>query len=102
MKKRSVKAKNWKDLQLKYCAFILKELIKQENLSQIEKWGIQDHCIFEWLTYITEEQGELSKAISEYVYRNGDVREIVNEGVQVIVLTLKVVEMALKRELEGK
>ena len=66
-----LKFKNWQHLVL---------LIGNENLKQIEKWGIQTHSAFEWLTYTAEELGSLAKAISEYEYRNGPKEKIVDEA----------------------
>lgn len=74
----------------------LKELIesiKLEHKSQLSKWGVQTHTLFEWLGYITEELGSLSKAISEYEYRNGRYDEIYKEAIQVATLALKIAEM---------
>lgn len=69
------------------------ELISDENANQIKKWGVQDHHVFEWLAYTTEELGELSKAISEYIYRGGDKKNIINEAIQTATLSLKIAEM---------
>lgn len=70
-------------------------LILKESQVQINKWGIQEHTLFEWLAYSTEELGELSNAISEYVYRNGTKQHIVNEAIQTSTLCLKIAEMIL-------
>lgn len=78
----------------------LKALIRSletENENQIVKWGVQTHSIFEWLAYTTEELGSLSKAISEYEYRNGSIKEVYNEAIQVSTLSLKIAEMMLVR-----
>lgn len=83
-----------KDLGFKKMDKLL-ELVSKENINQIEKWGWQDHDIFEWLAYITEELGELSNAISEYTYRDGKKKEIVKEAIQTVTLALKIAEMCL-------
>lgn len=64
-----------------------------ESLMQIDKWGLQEHSPFEWLTYTTEELGELAQAISEYEYRDGSKVEIVKEAIQVATLALKIAAM---------
>ena len=74
------------------------DLIKQENISQVMKWGKQDHSPFEWLAYTTEELGELSKAISEHFYRDGTREDVVKEAIQVVTLSLKIAEMYLNKE----
>lgn len=78
------------------------DLIASENSRQLEKWGIQSRNPFEWLAYITEEVGELSEAISEYTYRNGSIKDIKKEAIQVATLALKVAEMALAREKQNR
>ncbi len=60
----------------------LVELIKKENKDQIDKWGIQETIPSEWMLFTMEELGELAEAISEYEYRNGSVKNIVNEAIQ--------------------
>ncbi len=67
--------------------------VQNENMSQLRKWGIQIHSAFEWLTYVTEEVGELSKAISENEYRYGGKEDVVKEAIQVATLALKIAEM---------
>lgn len=80
------------------CFKTINELIdnmKHENARQIDKWGIQEHTLFEWLAYTTEEIGELSKAISEYVYRKGTLIDIFDEAIQTATLSLKIAEMII-------
>ena len=74
------------------------DLIKQENIKQITKWGVQTRHPFEWLAYTTEELGELSQAISEWYYRHGERENIVKEAIQVATLSLKIAEMFLNLE----
>ncbi len=66
-----------------------------EHFFQIKKWGIQTHSFFEWCNYITEELGELAKAIAENEYRHGTKQEIIDEAIQVATLALKIAEMCL-------
>ena len=67
--------------------------VSEENRSQLKKWGVQTHSAFEWLTYATEELGELANAISVYEYRGGDSEDVVKEAIQVATLALKIAEM---------
>lgn len=94
------KKENWKDLQLSFDRNNLFEDIELENQKQVKKWGVQIHSIFEWLAYTTEELGELSKAISEYVYRNGSADEIYKEALQTATLSLKIAEMVHARLID--
>ena len=84
--------KKYTDLELKDKQWILKK-IKDENINQLDKWGIQTHSAFEWLAYTTEELGELAQAISEVEYRDGEKEQVVKEAVQVATLALKIAEM---------
>ena len=67
--------------------------IQNENERQLLKWGIQTYSPFEWLTYTTEELGELAQAISEHEYRDGTKEAVVKEAIQVATLALKIAEM---------
>lgn len=67
--------------------------LDEENLRQIEKWGIQECTVFEWLSYTAEELGSLAKAINEHHYRKGPKDKIIAEAFQVATLALKIAEM---------
>lgn len=76
------------------------EFLLYEHKEQIKKWGWQMHHLFEWLAYITEEEGELARAISEYVTggqksggRDGDLLDIAIESMQVATLAAKLMWM---------
>ena len=71
----------------------LYNLIGNENDNQLRKWGVQNHSPFEWLTYTTEELGELACAISEAEYRGGLTESVVKEAIQTATLCLKIAEM---------
>jgi len=80
------------DRGLRDDSWILKK-IWDENTSQIIKWGIQSKSAWEWLTFTTEELGELAKAIADYEYGHGPREEVVKEAIQVATLALKIAEM---------
>ena len=84
--------KQYTDLLLS-CEAWMTTKIRIENKAQLHKWGVQTHTAFEWLTYTTEELGELANAISEYEYRGGTKGDVVKEAVQVATLALKIAEM---------
>lgn len=84
--------KQYTDLMLKD-RNLLMNLIVNEHHKQIQKWGIQKRSSFEWLAYLTEEVGSLSKAISEYEYRNGTRAKVWHEAIQVTTLAIKIAEM---------
>jgi NTP pyrophosphatase (non-canonical NTP hydrolase) len=68
-------------------------MVGDENLRQLDKWGVQTRHPAEWLMYIMEELGELSQAISEHLYWTGNVEDVISEAIQVSTLSLKVAEM---------
>jgi NTP pyrophosphatase (non-canonical NTP hydrolase) len=65
--------------------------VQLEHWKQLGKWGIQKRSLFEWMTYLTEEVGELAQAIAEYEYRDGKSIEIEKEGIQVAALACKII-----------
>jgi len=69
------------------------DLVFEENIKQLNKWGIQNRSPFEWLTYLAEEVGELAEAIQNSEYHNGEKRNVVNEAIQAATLALKIAEM---------
>ena len=72
---------------------LLQKKVLVEHQHQVDKWGCQSHSPFEWLTYTTEELGELAQAISEHAYRNGDIDSVIDEAIQTATLSLKIAEM---------
>lgn len=67
--------------------------IDEEDERQLAKWGFQEHNIFEWLAYLTEEIGEVNRAVMEYVYRQGNKKDIEKEAIQVATLAIKIKQM---------
>ena len=92
MTEKLIKMKGYTDLKLVKFHELM-EKVADENEHQLERWGVQTHSAFEWLTYITEELGELAQAISEVEYRDGQETWVVNEAIQVATLSLKIAEM---------
>jgi NTP pyrophosphatase (non-canonical NTP hydrolase) len=72
-------------------------MVEQEDARQILKWGVQSRTPFEWLTYTTEELGELADAISTHAYRRVGEKNgrdsVVKEAIQVATLALKIATM---------
>lgn len=75
-------------------------MIEDENIRQLNKWGVQNRTPFEWYTYLAEEFGEVGKAIAEHVYRKGNDKEIIEECIQVATLSLKIAEMYMNQREE--
>jgi hypothetical protein len=88
--------KKYKDTGLKNFEF-LTHSIENENNLQFQRWGIQNRTLPEWLMYATEEIGELSEAISEYIYRKGNEVSIINEAIQTATLILKIADMVIEQ-----
>ncbi len=68
-----------------------------EGEKQVAKWGIQNRTSFEWMAFLTEEIGELAKAICEYEYRGALSTDVYKEAIQVATLSLKIAEMFMNR-----
>jgi hypothetical protein len=83
-----------KDLQL-ISEFNIFGKVVQENIRQLEKWGIQDHSAEEWFIISSEEVGEVAKAIVEWRFNNGTPADVAKEAVQAATLFLKIAEMFL-------
>ncbi len=81
-----------KDQLLEHRERLFLQVIDEQD-KQVAKWGVQDHTPFEWMTFLTEEVGELAQAISEVEWRNGTVAEVSKEAIQVATLALKIAEM---------
>ena len=69
--------------------------IKEERRRQYVKWGIQEHNALYWLGILTEELGELAKALIEYK-PSGEARR---ELVQIAAVAVAVIEQI---DREGK
>lgn len=93
--------KQYTDQLLKDENWIIGKIIN-ESVRQVNKWGIQTHSAFEWLTYTAEELGSLAKAISEHEYRNGSKEKVVSEAIQVATLALKIAEMFEKEDADER
>ena len=77
---------------------MLMKAVDNENKRQLKLWGIQNCTLAEWMLFLTEEVGELAKAIAEYTYREGPPSEIYNEAIETATLALKIAEMI---EIQG-
>ncbi len=73
------------------------DMIAAEDISQREIWGNQIHDACKWMTILTEEVGELAKAILE-----NNLVGIEEEGTQVATLALKMAWMARKKIIRGE
>lgn len=91
--------KTWTDQGMETDDFLYRA-VEQENERQLDKWGIQTRSPFEWITYLTEETGELAQAVSENIYRNGPHEDIFKEAIQVATLALKIAEMSILGEVK--
>lgn len=85
-----------KDQELKHIIYIV-GMIQTENQRQLEQHGVQDKSLWEWLAFITEEIGEVSRAIQQFEYASmhgvGEIEHIAQEALQAATLLLKLVEM---------
>lgn len=89
--------KRYYDDQLKHAKTLFKSIV-EENQRQLSIWGVQRHTLPEWLMFLTEEVGELAKAISEFMYRDEKAGNVYDEAIQVATLALKIAEMIKTQE----
>lgn len=82
----------YKDLCFEYLYPDLIPALEQECRNQLQKWGIQERHLFEWLAWTTEEFGEFAKAVNDFSYGRTDKHELIKEGIQTATLILKMVE----------
>ena len=87
-----------KDIGLDEREFV--KLILNEDMNQISRWGFQEHDIFHWLAFLMEEVGELSEAISNCVFRDGNRTDIEKEAIQCATLALKIATMVIMPPIE--
>ncbi len=75
------------------------DLIRTEDACQRIERGDQTHTPDRWMLILSEEMGELSKAVLEAHY-DGDLEDVYCEAVQCATLCLKIAVMA--REQKAK
>jgi NTP pyrophosphatase (non-canonical NTP hydrolase) len=61
--------------------------VGNERMKQVMKWGMQDHSIEKWVVILTEEVGELAKAVLEQ-----DLDGVKKEAVQVAAVAAAIVQ----------
>ena len=67
------------------CQYILSdELLNEEFERQLAQWGVNEHDATGWLSFLTEEVGEVAKAINQ-----GKPQDAVLEIIQVISMSLQ-------------
>ena len=70
-----------------------------EGCRQLGLWGIQSRTAFEWMSYLTEEVGELADAINKHEYSElnrqvgSSSDHVKEEAIQVATLAFKIAEM---------
>ena len=73
---------------MKYMKTVLLD-VEQERITQIGRWGKQQHSLAEWYLILAEEVGEVAKAIQEH---DGSYNEIYDELVQVAAVSIQICE----------
>ena len=81
-------------LNIRIQRLIRAEDILNERDRQDEKWGVQDHSLFEWITILMEEVGELSAATLGHCFGTDNHPEMdwKKEAVQVAAVALAMLE----------
>ena len=69
---------------------VLCDRAQHELFDQEAKWGVQNHSLEFWWLIISEEVGEIAKAVLE-----GDIIDVQAETIQTIALLARLVEKAM-------
>ena len=82
------------DLKLKNSEWLINE-VKIENVRQIVKHGEENVTASEWISYLTEEIGELAQAVNDNKFNDTVItkKHVTYEAIQVATLALKIAEM---------
>lgn len=84
--------KKYKDLRLNNKKILFNKII-EESVRQCEKHGIESVPAFQWMSYLTEEVGELAQAINDNYFCKQSKKNVIEESIQVATLALKIAEM---------
>ena len=76
---------------------IFRKAVREERQRQLDKWGQQFHDAPIWFTILSEEVGEVAKAILE-----NDSDECMNELVQIVAVIETWVESLEKENPNGR
>lgn len=68
------------------------QMVRDERLCQLMKWGPQDHDDGVWLKILVEEVGEVSKAMLEK-----DSAKVASEAIQVAAVAICIAQVILKK-----
>jgi NTP pyrophosphatase (non-canonical NTP hydrolase) len=74
----------------------LQKAIQVEKDKQIKKWGSQTHTLGTWNTILSEEFGEVSEAILEYLSDKKSIKDIRDELIQVITVSANIYDFLSK------
>lgn len=84
------------------------EAVRAERKRQDALWGDQSgNSLFEWMSILGEEYGELCEAVNETCFKNsahpdrGGVENIAKEATQVAAVALEIIEAACRHKPEG-
>lgn len=77
--------------QLQAIAKLLGDVFN-ERMSQIAKWGVQNHNIEDWMLILAEEYGEAAKEANEVRFRKKDPANYRVELVQTAAVCLAAIE----------
>ena len=83
------------------------DMVKAERCRQDSLWGDQSgNHLFEWMSILGEEYGELCEAVNETFFKNaahparGGFEKIVKEATQVAAVAVAIIESTQKRQYE--
>lgn len=63
-----------------------------ERYKQLEKWGVQNHGVADWMLILSEEFGEAAKDANEIRFRGADVASYRKELIQTAAVCVAAIE----------
>lgn len=76
--------------------------VSAERRRQTAKWGVQSHTWPEWLVILSEEVGEVGRAMCGVLWGGDDLKQLREELVQVAAVAVQIIEAIDADQVEGQ
>lgn len=76
--------------------------VTAERRRQAAKWGVQSHTWPEWLVILSEEVGEVGRAMCGVLWGGDDLEQLRRELVQVAAVAVQIIEAIDADQAEGQ
>jgi len=71
--------------------------IRERRVAQYEKWGRSSHSVFQWLSILGEEFGEICDAVNKSVWGEANYKPLRDE-----IIDVAAVAVAMTEDLDDK